>query len=79
MSSGMVRQGFLLARPTLQECWLRDLTTPGVLRLELPKDIYERVGLVGSPIRDGGRKHAKARYGMNVDAAFSLPLTDPRL
>jgi len=35
----------------------------GVLRLELPKEVYERVGLVGTPIRDGGRKHLKSRYG----------------
>ncbi|KAI4245452.1 MAG: hypothetical protein L6R40_002513 [Gallowayella cf. fulva] len=35
----------------------------GQLRLELPKDLYERAGLVGRPIRDLGRKHIKARYG----------------
>ena len=35
----------------------------GILRIELPKEIYERAGLVGKPIRDGGRKHIKTRYG----------------
>ncbi|KAK5121545.1 hypothetical protein LTR16_004319 [Cryomyces antarcticus] len=35
----------------------------GVLRLELDKATYERAGLVGSAIPDGGRKHVKTRYG----------------
>lgn len=35
----------------------------GVLRLELGKDKYERTGLTGKPIRSGGRKHAKERFG----------------
>ncbi|KAI4279875.1 MAG: hypothetical protein L6R35_006015 [Caloplaca aegaea] len=35
----------------------------GQLRLELPKETYEKVGLVGDPIRDVGRKHVKTRYG----------------
>ena len=34
----------------------------GVLRLELPKEVYERTGLKGSLTRDGGRKHIKSRY-----------------
>ncbi|EAW10649.1 ribonuclease P protein subunit p40 [Aspergillus clavatus NRRL 1] len=34
----------------------------GILRLELGKEIYERTGLTGKPIRSGGRKHAKERY-----------------
>ncbi|KAL5359611.1 ribonuclease P 40kDa subunit-domain-containing protein [Aspergillus floccosus] len=34
----------------------------GVLRLELGKEIFERTGLTGRPIRSGGRKHAKERY-----------------
>ena len=37
----------------------------GLLRLELPREIYERAGLMGKPIRDGGRKHMKTRYGMH--------------
>ncbi|KAL8935930.1 MAG: hypothetical protein Q9216_005189 [Gyalolechia sp. 2 TL-2023] len=35
----------------------------GQLRLELPKDVYERAGLMGQSIRDVGRKHVKTRYG----------------
>lgn len=35
----------------------------GILRLELGKENYERCGLTGKPIRDGGRKHIKTRYG----------------
>ncbi|KAL8643591.1 MAG: hypothetical protein Q9210_007621, partial [Variospora velana] len=35
----------------------------GQLRLELLKETYEKVGLVGDPIRDAGRKHVKTRYG----------------
>ncbi|KAL8728695.1 MAG: hypothetical protein Q9181_005254 [Wetmoreana brouardii] len=38
----------------------------GLLRLELPKDLYERAGLVGQPIRDVGRKHMKTRFGKCV-------------
>ncbi|KAF2094476.1 hypothetical protein NA57DRAFT_46429 [Rhizodiscina lignyota] len=34
----------------------------GILRLELDRPTYERCGLVGSPIPDGGRKHAKQRF-----------------
>lgn len=37
---------------------------PGVLRLELPKEVYERTGLNGQAVRDGGRKHGKARFGI---------------
>lgn len=39
----------------------------GVLRLELPRDRYERAGLSGSPIRDGGRKHMKERFAVDVN------------
>ena len=41
----------------------------GQLRLELPREVYERVGLVGHPIRDTGRKHIKTRYGTNASEA----------
>jgi ribonuclease P/MRP protein subunit RPP40 len=37
----------------------------GVLRLELDRPTYERCGLQGSPIEDGGKKHQKARWGMS--------------
>ncbi|MCJ1436331.1 Ribonuclease P protein subunit p40 [Xylographa pallens] len=39
----------------------------GQLRLELPREIYERVGLVGHPIRDTGRKHLKTRYAIEIN------------
>ena len=35
----------------------------GLLRIELPKEVYERTGLLGQPIEDGGRKQVKTRYG----------------
>lgn len=35
----------------------------GVLRLEVCKALYERSGLGGKPLRNGGRKHLKTRYG----------------
>ena len=37
----------------------------GVLRLELAKENYERSGLVGKALADGGRKHVKTRFGMS--------------
>lgn len=50
-------------------CWHPDqrilrsrLIFPGILRLELDKASYEKAGLVGKPIRSGGRKHEKSRY-----------------
>lgn len=41
------------------------LRRTGQLRLELPKQVYERTGLVGYAIPDGGRKHEKTRFGMS--------------
>ncbi|KAF2472228.1 uncharacterized protein BDR25DRAFT_284800 [Lindgomyces ingoldianus] len=34
----------------------------GVLRIELDRPTYERCGLQGTPIEDGGKKHQKARW-----------------
>jgi ribonuclease P/MRP protein subunit RPP40 len=34
----------------------------GILHLELDRPTYERCGLVGEPIPNGGRKHAKQRF-----------------
>ncbi|KAF2189543.1 hypothetical protein K469DRAFT_561972 [Zopfia rhizophila CBS 207.26] len=39
----------------------------GVLRLELDRPTYERCGLQGRPIEDGGRKHRRARYVVEFD------------
>ena len=36
----------------------------GKLRLELPKQVYERTGLNGQAIQDEGRKHVKTRYSI---------------
>lgn len=33
------------------------------MRIELGKEVYERTGLSGRPIRGGGRKHEKERFG----------------
>ena len=38
----------------------------GELRLEISKEIYERTGLQGVPIRDAGRKHKKTRFGRSI-------------
>ncbi|PSN72802.1 hypothetical protein BS50DRAFT_568403 [Corynespora cassiicola Philippines] len=39
----------------------------GVLRLELDRPTYERCGLQGTPIEDGGRKHQKGRWVVEFD------------
>lgn len=41
-----------------------------MLRLDLDKESYERAGLQGRPTRSGGRKHIKARYGMQSTRAI---------
>lgn len=43
-------------------------TWTGILRLELGKEPYERSGLQGRPIRSGGRKHAKERFGLDAQS-----------
>ncbi|KAF2496037.1 hypothetical protein BU16DRAFT_364718 [Lophium mytilinum] len=39
----------------------------GILRIELDRPTYERCGLVGKPIEDGGKRHKKARYVIELD------------
>ncbi|KAF7589323.1 hypothetical protein BBP40_004476 [Aspergillus hancockii] len=39
----------------------------GILKLELGKEIFERTGLTGKPIRSGGRKHVKERYVVEIN------------
>ncbi|KAF2733175.1 hypothetical protein EJ04DRAFT_277525 [Polyplosphaeria fusca] len=39
----------------------------GTLRLELDRSTYERCGLQGEPIEDGGKKHQKARWVIKFD------------
>ncbi|KAF2264476.1 hypothetical protein CC78DRAFT_494908 [Lojkania enalia] len=43
----------------------------GILRLELDRPTYERCGLQGTPIEDGGRKHQKARWVIEFDLRAS--------
>ncbi|KAJ5732679.1 hypothetical protein N7493_004160 [Penicillium malachiteum] len=40
---------------------------PCLLKIELGKEIYERTGLVGKPIRSGGRKHGKERFVIELN------------
>ncbi|PWY80624.1 hypothetical protein BO70DRAFT_315846 [Aspergillus heteromorphus CBS 117.55] len=39
----------------------------GILKLELSKELFERTGLTGKPIRSGARKHAKERYAVEIN------------
>ncbi|KAI5300199.1 hypothetical protein KEM55_008874 [Ascosphaera atra] len=39
----------------------------GILRLEMDKSVYERVGLVGKAVKSGGRKHIKERYLIEIN------------
>lgn len=39
----------------------------GQLRLELDRPTYERCGLQGVPVEDGGKKHSKARWVVTYD------------
>ncbi|KAK5797765.1 hypothetical protein VI817_004056 [Penicillium citrinum] len=34
----------------------------GICKIEMGKEIYERTGLSGKPVRSGGRKHGKERF-----------------
>ena len=43
----------------------------GILRLEIDKPTFERLGLDGEPISSEGRKHAKARYSTSDFAGTS--------
>ncbi|KNG51267.1 ribonuclease rpp40 [Stemphylium lycopersici] len=39
----------------------------GILRMELTRPTYERCGLQGTPIEDGGKKHQKRRWVVEYD------------
>ncbi|KAG9202869.1 hypothetical protein G6514_003891 [Epicoccum nigrum] len=39
----------------------------GVLRLEMARGVYERAGLVGVPVEDGGVKHQRSRWVVELD------------
>lgn len=47
------------------------ISSPGILRLDLPKDIFQRLGLEGKPISSGGRKHVPTR--MRIEMNLRLP------
>lgn len=61
--SGMVCNGAVVSYSRHPSLYRADaLGYAGILRLELSKDVLERTGLNGRPIRSGGRKHTKERY-----------------
>lgn len=39
----------------------------GVLTLHMSRAVYERAGLVGRAVEDGGKKHSRARWEIEVD------------
>ena len=49
------------------------------LRLEVDKPTYERMGLDGVPIPNGGRKHVKARYGNLALDTRDMAMTNENL
>ncbi|ORY07787.1 ribonuclease P 40kDa subunit-domain-containing protein [Clohesyomyces aquaticus] len=51
----------------------------GVLRIEVDRPTYERCGLQGTPIEDGGRKHQKARWVIQFDLRASNMLHGKKL
>lgn len=44
----------------------------GVLRLELDRPTYEKCGLQGRAVEDGGRKHQKNRYGTSFTMEWEI-------
>ena len=51
-------------RPTIDNVfWLVN----GVLKMELGRETYERLGWQGVPVEDGGKKHKKARFRIEID------------
>ena len=67
-----------LAQPQLFALFCFCIVDPllaGVLRLEMSKDLYERAGLVGRAISEGGRKHVRARFCKTSGTLESLALT----
>lgn len=51
-------------RPLIDNCFS---LFEGKLRLEMNKQTYERCGLQGTPIEDGGKKHQKQRWVVEYD------------
>lgn len=63
-----IKQGNIMmlseGRPLLDDCF--ELYN-GILRMELNRPTYERCGLQGHPIEDGGKKHQKQRWIVEYD------------
>ncbi|RMZ68894.1 Ribonuclease P Rpp40 [Pyrenophora seminiperda CCB06] len=66
--NGYIKQGNIMmlseGRPLLDD---RFELYEGTLRMELSRPTYERCGLQGTPIEDGGRKHRKQRWIVQYD------------
>jgi len=66
--NGYIKQGNIMmlseGRPLLDD---RFELYKGTLRMELARPTYERCGLQGTPIEDGGRKHQKQRWIVEYD------------
>ncbi|KAF2198656.1 hypothetical protein GQ43DRAFT_443139, partial [Delitschia confertaspora ATCC 74209] len=57
-------------RPNIDDSHIFSLRA-GILRIELDRATYERCGLQGRPIEDGGKKHKKARFVVEYDLKAS--------
>jgi ribonuclease P/MRP protein subunit RPP40 len=66
--NGYIKQGNIMmlseGRPLIDD---RFELYEGVLRMELTRPTYERCGLQGTPIEDGGKKHQKQRWVVECD------------
>jgi ribonuclease P/MRP protein subunit RPP40 len=66
--NGYIKQGNIMmlseGRPLIDD---RFELYEGILRMELTRPTYERCGLQGTPIEDGGKKHQKQRWIVEYD------------
>jgi ribonuclease P/MRP protein subunit RPP40 len=66
--NGYIKQGNIMmlseGRPLTDD---RFELYEGILRMELTRPTYERCGLQGNPIEDGGKKHQKQRWIVEYD------------
>jgi ribonuclease P/MRP protein subunit RPP40 len=66
--NGYIKQGNIMmiseGRPLIDD---RFELYEGILRMELTRPTYERCGLQGTPIEDGGKKHQKQRWVVEHD------------
>ena len=73
MISSFLKKVILTVAPDVSQCRRRKVMRGhlltfmgGRLHLDLAKENYERSGLVGKPVDDGGRKHVKTRFGRSA-------------